>query len=210
MSQHLLVQNTSLPRPCSRDTSHAPGASWDTGTEGKMCILSSLAPLLLPSYRLATAPYITVSVPYNCFLLMVRGFPPALFVPKIKLTALGTPPPQSAFRLVFVAYCPILTVRHEKHPILNRNTDSPALPCCPFFSHLKILLEALDCSPSAGSGPETLCEGGCDTGCRSQKRCGSCHEPGPRESSPSAWPASADTQQFQIEVWVPVSDKLSP
>lgn len=137
----------SFPRPCSRDTSHAPGAVWGTGTEGKLCILSFLSPSLLPSYRLATAPYIPVSVPYNCFLLMVQGFPPALFVPEIKLTALGVPPPRSAFWLMFAADCPILTKRHEKHPILDRNTDSPVLPCCLFFSHLKIPLEALDCFP---------------------------------------------------------------
>lgn len=188
------MQNTSFPRPCSRDTSHAPGAVWDTGTGGKLCILSFLAPLLLPSYRLATAPYIPVSVPCNCFLLMVQGFPPVLFVPEIKLTALGVPPLRSAFWLMCAAYWPILTKMHQKHPILNRNTDCPALPCCLFFSHIRIPLEALDCSPPGGKQPsQTLCKGGCDTECRSQKCCGgSSHEPGPRKSSPSAWPTSAD------------------
>lgn len=46
--------------------------------------------------------------------------------------------------------------------------------------------------PQHGKEPsETLCEGGCDTECQRQKRCGGSREPGPRKSSPSAWPMSA-------------------
>lgn len=41
---------------------------------------------------LLAAPYIPVSAPNDCFLLMLQIFPPAPFVPEIKLTAHGVPP----------------------------------------------------------------------------------------------------------------------
>lgn len=207
-----LVRNISFPRPCSGDTLCAPGAVRDTGTEGKACFLSFLAPLVLPSYRLATAPYIPVSVPSNCFLLMVQGFPPALFVPEIKLTALGAPPLRSVSWLMFAAYCPILTKMHEKHPVLKRKTDSPALPCCLFFSHLKIPLEALDCFPAAGNSPLRPSERGAaiqsakarhaEAAAMSQAPGNPLPVPGPRQQ--------AGLEQFRIEVWMPIPDKLSP
>lgn len=78
----------SLPQ----DTQHAPGAVWHPGTAGKLCILCFVASILLLSYRFAIAPYIPVSVPHNCFLLMLQSFPRAFFVPKRKLAALGVPP----------------------------------------------------------------------------------------------------------------------
>lgn len=156
--QHLLVRNPSFPSPAPRTPRMLLGLS---GTLAKLFSSSPLAPLLFLPYRFATAPYVPVSVPNNCFLLMVQGFPPALFVPEIKLTALGVPPRQSAFWLMFGAHCPVLPNTHEEHPALKRSTDCPALPCCLFLSHLRTPLEALDfIHPHPGKQPsETLCEG---------------------------------------------------